>query len=92
MSLPKEKQTRPIYDGLTSGIQAELADVRYGDFAVDQIEAVVKSEGAEISLAPLAAMRKNNLLRVNGSFQLPPPNEKLINQPADLQFICARPN
>ena len=91
MPLPKEKQRRAIYDGLTSSIQAQLADVRYGDFAVDQIEAVVKSDGAQISLAPLTATRKNNLLRVSGSFQLPPPNKKLLNQPADLQFSLRAP-
>ena len=65
--------------------------MRYGDFAIDQVEAVVKSDGAQLSLAPLTATRKNNLLRVNGSFQLPPPNEKLINQPADLQFSLRAP-
>ncbi|MGB8343192.1 MAG: translocation/assembly module TamB domain-containing protein [Chthoniobacterales bacterium] len=91
MSPPNEKQTLPIYDGLTSSIQADLTDVRYGDFAIDQVKAVVKSEGAKVSLGPLTAMRKNNLLRVNGGFQLPPPNEKLINQPADLQFSLRAP-
>ena len=91
MSLPNEKQTLPIYDGLTSSIQGQLADVRYGDFAIDQVEAIVESAGAQVSLAPLTATRKDNLLRVNGSFQLPPPNKKLINQPADLQLSLRAP-
>ena len=91
MSPTNEKQRRPIYDGLTSVIQAQLTDVRYDDFAIDQVEATVKSDGALVSLAPLTATRMNDLLRVSGSFQLPPPNEKLINQPADLQLSLRAP-
>ena len=35
--------------------------------------------------------RNNNLLRTTGTFQLPGPNEELIDQPADLQFTLGAP-
>ena len=91
MSRPNDKKARPIYDGLTSNIRAQLTDVRYGDFAIDEVEAAVKSDGAQVSLAPVTATRKNNLLRLSGSFELPPPNEKLMKQSADFQLSFRAP-
>lgn len=93
---PNEKQNPqkpapPFYDGLTSNIQAEVNDVRYGDYTIDHVQANVQSNGAAVSLAPVVVTRANNLLRVSGNFQLPPPNEKLMNQPADLQLSLRAP-
>ncbi len=81
----------PFYDGLASTIHAELSDVRYGDYAMDSVAADVKSDGARVSLAPLTLSRKNNVLLVRGNFQLPPPNEELMKQPADLQLSLRAP-
>ena len=69
----------------------ELSDVRYGDYAIDQVAADVKSDGANVTLAPLVATRNKNLLQVSGTFQLPAPNEKLLKQPADLQLTLRAP-
>ena len=81
----------PFYEGLASTVHAELSDVRYGDYAIDSAMADVKSDGATVSLAPLTATRKNNILLVRGNFQLPPPNESPMKQPADLQFSLRAP-
>ncbi|MGH8091955.1 MAG: translocation/assembly module TamB domain-containing protein [Chthoniobacterales bacterium] len=86
MPRPNDKQTPSFYEGLSSSTRAQLSEVCQGDFALDQVEAEVKSDGAQVSLGPLRATRMNNLLEASGSFQLPLPNEKLIDQPADLQW------
>ncbi|MGH8163268.1 MAG: hypothetical protein ACREP1_02915, partial [Rhodanobacteraceae bacterium] len=87
----KNAQAAPFYERLTSNLQLDLHDVRYGDYAIDEVRGTVKSDGAKVSLSPLTVTRNNNLLRVSGNFQLPPPNEKLINQPADLQLNLRAP-
>ena len=81
----------PFYEGVSSSIQMKLEDVSYGDFVIDQVEGQVKSDGAKVSLSPLTVTRKENVLQVNGSFELPALGEKLINQPADLQFNLRAP-
>ncbi|MBA3832014.1 MAG: translocation/assembly module TamB domain-containing protein [Chthoniobacterales bacterium] len=88
---PAEKKEEPIYEGLTTTVHAELSDVRYGDCVVDRVAADVKSDGATVSLAPLTVTRNNNILLVRGDFQLPPPNEELMKQAADLQFSLRAP-
>ncbi len=82
---------QPFYDGVNSNIQTKLEDVRYGDFVIDEVQGQVKSNGDKVSLSPLTATRKGNVLEVNGNFQLPGPNEKLLSQPADLQFNLRAP-
>lgn len=96
MPAPNEKKKEnapapPFYDGLSSNVQMDLHDVRYGNYAIDEVQGKVETDGGKVTLAPLVATRNNNVLRVNGTFQLPPPNEKLINQPADLQFALRAP-
>ena len=88
---PQNVPAPPVYDGLVSTVHAALSDVRYGAYAIDQVAADVRSDGANVSLAPLTVTRNNNLLRVSGTFQLPQPNEKMIDQPADLQLSMRAP-
>ncbi len=87
---PEEKNA-PIFQGLTSTVHLELNDVRSGDYAIDRVAADVKTDGAQVSLSPLTATRRNNLLRLSGTFQLPGPNEKMMKQPADLQISLRAP-
>ena len=87
---PPEEKNAPFFAGLTSHVQTELSDLRYGDYAIDQVTANVQSDGANVTLAPLVATRQQNVLQVSGNFQLPRPNEELLKQPADLQCNCAR--
>ena len=96
MPPPNEKEEKnaaawPFYEGLSSKVQADLHDVRYGNYAIDEVQATVKSDGAKVSSSPLTVTRNNNLLQASGNFQLPPPNENLINQPADLQLSLRAP-
>ena len=91
MPSPNEKKQPPLYEGLTSNVEAQLDEVRYRDFALDQVQAHLTSNGAQVSLQQLTATRRNNLLRVSGSAQLPPPNEKLRDQAAELQFNLRAP-
>ncbi|HEY2799493.1 MAG TPA: translocation/assembly module TamB domain-containing protein [Chthoniobacterales bacterium] len=95
MPPPGEKKKNapapPFYDGLSSNVQTDLHDVRYGDYAIDEVQTTVKSDGAKVSLSLLTMTRNNNFLEASGNFQLPPPNEKLINQPADLQLNLRAP-
>ena len=91
MPAPNKKKSPPLYDGLTSHIQAQLEDVRYADYAVDRAQADVKSSGAKVSLESLTATDNSNVLQASGTFQLPPPNEKLLEQPTNLQFHLNAP-
>ncbi len=96
MPPPNEKEKTnapapPFYDGLSSNADVDLRDVRYGEYAIDQVQGTVKTDGPKVTLAPLVATRNQNVLQANGTFHLPPPNEKLINQPADLQFALRAP-
>ncbi|HEY2711884.1 MAG TPA: translocation/assembly module TamB domain-containing protein [Chthoniobacterales bacterium] len=88
---PNEQRPPAIYDGLTSDVQAQLDELRYKDFAIDQVQAHVTSNGAQASLQPVTVSRRNNLLRASGSLQLPPPNEKLTDQLVELQFSLRAP-
>ncbi len=88
---PPGEKDLPFFEGLSSSVQAELSDVRYGEYAIDKVTANVKSEGAKVTLAPLVATRNQNVLQVNGIFQLPAPNEELLKQPADLRLSLRAP-
>ncbi|MBA3543185.1 MAG: translocation/assembly module TamB domain-containing protein [Chthoniobacterales bacterium] len=81
----------PFYANLTSSIQAELNDVRYDQYVVDRVRAEVKSNDATVSLEPVSLQRKANQLLVRGTYQLPPPEGKALEQPADLQLTLRAP-
>lgn len=81
----------PFYANLTSSIQAELNDVRYDQFVVDSVRAEIKSNDATVSLEPVSVQRNANLLLVRGNYQLPPPDGKALEQPADLQLSFRAP-
>ncbi len=81
----------PFYANLDSSIEAELSDLRYDQFVVDRVRAEVKSKDAMVSLEPVSVQRKNNLLLVRGNYQLPPPEGKALEQPADLQLSFRAP-
>jgi autotransporter translocation and assembly factor TamB len=84
--VPNEKKNVPVFEGLSSNVRAQLNDLRYADFAVDQVQATAKSEGAKVTLTSLLLQDGANTLEANGTVRLPPPAEKLMDQPADLQF------
>lgn len=81
----------PFYKNLTSSIDARLDDVRYDQFVVDSVRAEIKSNGATVSLEPVSIQRNANSLVVKGNYQLPPPNGKALEQPADLQLSFRAP-
>ncbi|MEP7250135.1 MAG: translocation/assembly module TamB domain-containing protein [Spartobacteria bacterium] len=81
----------PFYANLNSSIEAQLNDVRYDDYVVDNLRAAIKSKDALVSLEPVSLQRKANLLVVRGSYQLPPPGGKALEQPADLQLSFRAP-
>ena len=90
--LPATDATQePFYANLTSSIQAELNDVRYDQFVVDSVRAEIKSNDATVSLEPVSVQRNANLLLVRGNYQLPPPDGKALEQPADLQLSFRAP-
>ena len=91
MPAPNKKKSPPFYDGLSSSIQAQLEDLRYADFAIDRVQADVRSSGAKVSLESFTVTDNNNVLQASGTFQLPPPNEKFLEQPANLQFNLRGP-
>ncbi len=81
----------PYYENLSSSIQAQLHDVRYDQYVVDDVTAQIKSEGAQVSFAPLSLQRQANLLILRGTYQLPPPEGKPLEQPADIQLSLRAP-
>ena len=86
-----DADAEPFYANLSSSIQAELKDIRYDQYVIDSVQAQVKSQDATVSFAPVSAQRKNNLLVLRGTYQLPPPNGKPLEQPADLQLTFRAP-
>ncbi len=85
------KRAEPFYEGLTSKMHADLSDVRYGGWVAGNVRADISSDGPKVSLSPLSARVKDNILQVRGDFALPAPDEKLIDQPANLQFSWRAP-
>jgi len=83
---PEKKNDEPFYANLSSAIHAELSELHYDQYVVDRVEAEVKSNEATVSLEPVTVTRNANLLVVRGNYQLPPPDGKALEQPADLQF------
>jgi autotransporter translocation and assembly factor TamB len=81
----------PFYANLDSSVQAELSDVRYDQCVIDSVRAQITSKDAKVSFGPVSAQRRNNLLLVRGNYQLPPPNGKALEQPADLQLSFRAP-
>ncbi|MBA2435404.1 MAG: translocation/assembly module TamB domain-containing protein [Chthoniobacterales bacterium] len=81
----------PYYANLSSSIEAQLNAVRYDQYVIDSVSAQIKSDGAKVSLEPVALQRKENSLVVRGNYQLPPPNGKALEQPADLHFTLRVP-
>ncbi len=82
---------QPFYENLTSSIEAVLNDARYDEYVVDRVRAEIKSNGAMVSLEPVSLQRKENSLVVRGNYQLPAPNGKALEQPADLQVALRAP-
>ncbi|MBA3961691.1 MAG: translocation/assembly module TamB domain-containing protein [Chthoniobacterales bacterium] len=85
------KEAAPFDQGLTSTVHAQLDEVRYGDFVIDQVAAEVKSDGANVALNPVTITRNNNVLLVHGTYTLPAPNDDAMKQPADVQFSLRAP-
>ncbi len=81
----------PFYANLESAIEAQLNDVRYDDYVVDNLKAEIKNKDALVSLEPVSLQRQANLLVVRGNYQLPPPEGKALEQPADLQLSFRAP-
>ncbi len=81
----------PFWANLTSQIHAELGDIHYGQFVIDGVTAEIKSDDAKVSIEPISIQRKANQLLVRGTYQLPPPNGKPIDQPADLNLSLSVP-
>ncbi len=80
-----------FYENLTSSISARLSDVRYDQYVVDSVQAEIRSNGAMVSLEPVSVQREANSFVVRGTYQLPPPNGKALDQPADLQLALRAP-
>ena len=90
----REKEGESLYENLTSSVNATLSDLRYGDFAIDQVTADLKSDGQNVLLSSLAATRKDNTLRVSGNYQLPSSGSaesRPAMQPAELRFTLRAP-
>jgi autotransporter translocation and assembly factor TamB len=90
----RQKEGAPFYENLTSTVKVTLSDLRYGDFAIDQVIADLKSDGPTVSLSSFSATRKDNVLLAGGNYQLPPPGStesRLTGQPTDLQFTLRAP-
>lgn len=81
----------PFYANLASHIRATIDEVHSGDFVIDQVAAEVKSDDAKVLLEPVSIKRKNNQLVVRGTYQLPPPNGKPLEKPADLNLQWRAP-
>ncbi|HEY5035610.1 MAG TPA: translocation/assembly module TamB domain-containing protein [Chthoniobacterales bacterium] len=91
MPAPGAEKPESIYAGLRTNLQAALHDLRYANYALDSVQVNLKSENEHFSLNPLIASRAGNLLQMSADFQLPQPNEKLIDQPVAVKFSLQAP-
>ncbi len=89
--MPSPKSSQPYYANLKSTIRVDLIDLRYDQYLLDSIHADLRSDGNSVALEKATVIRKTNQLAVTGKFQLPSPNENLLDQPGNVEFTLQAP-
>ena len=90
--MPPPKSDQPHYAGLNSTIHADLTGLRYDQYLFDTLHADLHSSGKSVTLDKAEMVRATNEIAVSGKFQLPPPNEKISDQPGNFEFTLQAPD
>ncbi|MEP6686137.1 MAG: translocation/assembly module TamB domain-containing protein [Verrucomicrobiota bacterium] len=90
--MPPPRSGQPYYANLNSTIHADLTGLHYDEYLFDTLHADLRSSGNLVTLEKAEGVRKTNQVAVNGKFQLPPPNEKISDQPGNLNFTLQAPD
>ncbi len=89
--MPPPKLAQPYYANLKSTIHADLINLRYDQHLIDDLRADLRSDGNSVALEQAVVVRKLNRLTAAGKIQLPPPNERLSDQPGEIEFTLQAP-
>ena len=90
--MPPPGSGQPYYANLNSTIHADLTGLHYDQYLFDTLHADLRSNGNSVTLEKAEGVRKTNEIVVSGKLQLPPPNEKISDQPGNLEFTLQGPD
>ncbi|MDP9004720.1 MAG: hypothetical protein M3N12_08010, partial [Verrucomicrobiota bacterium] len=80
--MPRTDVSTAYYDDLRSQIHLEMSDVRAGENVFDSVQADITTEGANVKIERVVALRKQNTFIASGSYVLPEDFSKARTQPA----------
>ena len=81
----------PLYENLRSQLSAEVTGLRYSDYVLDSINANVRSEGKEVVVERVEAVRGENRLQAQARYELPQDFSKAMEQPGTVTVKLAAP-
>jgi hypothetical protein len=84
--MPAPDTKKPYYADLRSDISLEAHDVRAGNIIGDVVRGEIKTDGANVALNQLTAVRKQNTVTLSGQYELPQDFSKAAQQPATLNL------
>jgi autotransporter translocation and assembly factor TamB len=90
--MPAPGSGQPYYANLSSTIHADLTGVHYKEYLFDTLHVDLRSNGNSVTLEKAEGVRKTNEIVAAGKIQLPPPNEKMFDQPGNLEFTLRGPD
>jgi len=81
--MPRTDVSSIYYDTLRSQIHLEMTDVHSGENVFDSVQAEITTEGANLKVERVVALRKQNTFMASGSYVLPEDFSKAQTQPAN---------
>jgi hypothetical protein len=80
--MPRTDVSSVYYDNLHSQIHLEMTDVHSGENVFDSVQADITTEGANLKIERVVALRKQNTFIASGSYVLPQDFAQVRTQPA----------
>ncbi|MEY2563678.1 MAG: translocation and assembly module TamB [Verrucomicrobiota bacterium] len=81
--MPRTDVVSAYYENLRSQIHLEMTDVHSGENVFDSVQADITTEGANLKVERVVALRKQNTFMASGSYVLPEDFSKARTQPAN---------
>jgi autotransporter translocation and assembly factor TamB len=81
--MPPPGVTKLYYADLRSQIHVDMTDVHSGENVFDSVQAEITTEGANVKVDRVAAIRKQNTFTASGSYVLPDDFTKARTQPGN---------
>ena len=89
--LPGPKSTTPWFTDLTTNATLDLSDIRYGDYAIDSVQAVVHGSEDLLTIDRANVRRNQNDFAVTGDYRLPRDLATAAQQPARINVSLTAP-